>query len=437
METRICVVGIWHLGAVTAACLADLGYTVVGVDDDAAKVKALNDGVPPLHEPGLEELMGRNIAAGRLRFATDLRQGVEGAQYVFISYDTPVDESDEVDLSPILAAARQLAACIEQESTLIVSSQVPVGTCEGLAGDIRCLNPQLQFGLACVPENLRLGQALERYRRPDMLVIGAEDGATAARVEALFSFVDAPKLITDLRTAEMTKHAINAYLATNISFINELANLCDRAGVDAFKVAQALKLDGRVSTKAPLTPGLGFAGGTLARDLRALRHLAEEAGYPGHLLRAVLSVNEQQNGVLVKKLGRALGSLAGRRIGVLGLTYKPGTSTLRRSAALEVIQAAVAAGATVAAHDPKADPSEISQHGEFAFFKEPHEAARGADAIVLMTAWPEFRQLDFRQMLAVMRGDVLVDGQNLLEPEAMVRLGFRYVGMGRGGEPTP
>jgi UDPglucose 6-dehydrogenase len=433
----VCVIGIWHLGAVTTACLADLGYTVVGVDKDSDKVEALNRGVPPLFEPGLQEMMAKNIAAGRLTFTTDLAEGLGDASYALITYDTPVDDNDEVDLSGIFAVAAELAAHLEGGATIIVSSQVPVGTCEEIAAVVRQVNPSLDFGIAYTPENLRLGQAIQRFKKPEMIVIGADSEATLQRVEQFLAPIQAPRVRVDLRTAEMTKHAINAFLATAITFANEIANLCDEAGADALRVADALRLDSRIGPGAPLHPGLGFAGGTLARDLKVLRRLSQRHGYQASLINGVLAVNERQNGVVVGRLRRIFGSFAGRSVGVLGLTYKAGTSTLRRSAALEIIQAIAAEGAAVKAHDPKADPEEVRLHDGFTFCDDPYGVAEGSDALVLVTNWPQFRELDFPRIRSLMRNPVLLDALNMLDADRMVEAGFRYIGVGRGGQERP
>ena len=436
-EGGVCVIGIWHLGAVTAACLADLGYSVVGVDEDLHKVQGLSRGTPPLFEPGLQELMAKNIANGRLSFTSDLAEGLAGASYALITYDTPVDDNDEVDLSGIFAVAEELAGHLESGATVIVSSQVPVGTCEEMAAVVREANPSLDFGIAYTPENLKLGQAIARFMRPEMIVIGTDSAATLQRVERLLAPIQAPRVRVDLRTAEMTKHAINAFLATAITFANEIANLCDEAGADALRVAEALRLDSRIGPGTPLNPGLGFAGGTLARDLKVLRRLSERHGYRGSLISAVLAVNERQNGVAVERLRRALGSFGGLSVGVLGLTYKAGTSTLRRSAALEIIRAIAAGGATVKAHDPKADPEEVRRHDGFTFCDDPYAVADGSDALLLVTNWPQFRELDFPRIRSLMRNPVLLDALNMLDADRMVEAGFRYIGVGRGCQERP
>jgi UDPglucose 6-dehydrogenase len=292
--------------------------------------------------------------------------------------------------------------------------------------------------MACVPENLRLGQAIERFLRPDLLVFGADNEQTMAKVETLFSPIPGPRIRVDLRTAEMTKHAINAYLATCISLGNELANLCDEVGADALQVAEALKLESRVSPKAPLLPGLGFAGGTLARDMKVLTNLAEQYHYPAPFLNGVLALNRLQNATVVHRLEKLLGSLGAKTIGVLGLTYKPGTSTLRRSAAVEIIRSIVVQGATVRAYDPKADPTEVAPfRQEFSVCDDPYAVAQGAHAIVLVTPWPEFKELDLVRLRTPMHSPVFLDTANMLDPDQVTQAGFLYQGIGRGSAPRP
>jgi UDPglucose 6-dehydrogenase len=433
---KVCVVGVWHLGAVTSACLAELGYDVVGVERDSEKTEILNRGIPPIFEPGLPELMATHLKSGRLRYTADLADGMAQASYVIVAHDTPVDDQDNPDLSPITATFDEMGTVLEDDATIIVSSQVPVGTCQSLASRLTLLAPRLRYGIACVPENLRLGQAIDRFMSPDLVVLGADNGRTMAKVEALFSPIPGARVRVDLRTAEMIKHAINAYLATCISFGNELANLCDEIGADALHVAGALKLESRVSPKAPLNPGLGFAGGTLARDIKVLARLAEQHDYPAPFLNGVLALNRLQNSTVVHRLEKLLGSLGSKTIGVLGLTYKPGTSTLRRSAAVEIIRDIVRRGGNVRAYDPKADPEETSllKH-EFTVCNDPYATAEGADGIVLITPWPEFGNLDLLRLRAPMRDRAFLDTANMLDPILVTRAGFLYQGIGRGFVP--
>ncbi len=433
---KVCVIGIWHLGAVASACLAELGYQVVGVERDPERAAVLNKGVSPLFEPGLAELMATHVGSGRLRYTSDFTDGTTAATYVLIAYDTPINDQDDPDLAPIIAAVEDLAGLLEDGVTVVVASQVPVGTCEVLASRLQSLAPGLHFGMACVPENLRLGQAIERFLRPDLLVLGADNDQTMAKVEVLLSPIPGPRVRVDLRTAEMTKHAINAYLATCISLGNEIANLCDEVGADAFQVVRALRLESRVSPKAPLLPGLGFAGGTLGRDMKVLTNLAVQHHYPAPFLNGVLALNRFQNATVVHRLEKLLGSLRAKTIGVLGLTYKPGTSTLRRSAAVEIIRNIVAKGANVRAYDPKADPAEMAPFlQEFTVCDDPYAVAQGAHAIVLVTPWPEFKDLDLSRLRIPMRSFVFLDTANMLDPDQVTQAGFLYQGIGRGSAP--
>ena len=429
---RTCAIGIWHLGSVVSACLADLGYKVIGVDKDPERVRDLNNGIPPIFEPALEDLLKFNISSKRLAYTTDLSHALADSSYVLITFDTPVDENDEVDLSPIFDTSRELSKYLKNGSTIIVSSQVPVGTCHQIYSLIKQNNPSLDFDIAYSPENLKLGQAIECFKNPQRIVIGADSDSTLDRVEAFFDVIVAPKLRMNLKTAEMTKHALNAFLATSISFANEIANLCDEVGADALKVAEALHSDERIGPKLPLLPGLGFAGGTLARDLKVLKNLGKDSGCETPLIDGVLKVNEEQNGLVARKLLKIYGSVKNLTVGILGLTYKAGTSTLRRSAALEIIGDLIHNGATVKAYDPKASPEEIRQHQEFEFCSDPYTVARGADALVIVTDWPEFESLDFDSIKSIMKKPVIIDCKNMLDDNEVTKKGLSYFGVGRG-----
>jgi len=432
MAEKICVIGIWHLGAVYSACLADLGYQVTGVDADAARVAELNKGIPPLFEPGLQELITANIKAKKLRYITDLQKAVKGTGYVLVTFDTPVNDQDEIDLTDILNTADKLIDYLENDSVILVSSQVPVGTCDQIKSMIKMKKPSLRFDIAYSPENLRLGQAITCFLKPERIVVGANSSATLDKIETLFSGINAPVLKMNLKSAEMTKHALNAFLATSISFGNEIANLCDEVGADAIKVATALRTEGRIGGKIPLLPGLGFAGGTLARDLKVLKKIGSEKGCETRLIDSVYVVNQLQNGIVLRKLERTFGSVKGLSIGILGLTYKPGTSTLRRSSAMEIIGQLTNKGAKVKAYDPKADMTEVKEHAEFKFCQDVYAVAKDCDALVLITEWPEFKDLDYDRIMSEMKNPVFIDTKNLLNNELMMAKGFNYFGIGRG-----
>lgn len=420
----VCVIGLWHQGVVGAACLAELGHDVVAADYDAARVARLAEGRAPLFEPGLDALVGRGLASGRLRFSADVAGAVRGRPYVLLMFDTPVNERDESDLTEVFAAAADIAPGLDHDAVVLVTAQVPVGTCDRLAEIVGTK-------IAYSPENLRLGQAIERFRHPALPVLGGEV-ATVERIETLLAPLGVRWERVSLRTAEMVKHALNAFLAVSVCFGNELGNLCDEVGADGKRVAEVLRLEPRVGPQAMLAPGLGFAGGTLARDVQTLRGLGDRTGLDTALLDGAWQANVAQNRLVVRKLGKVFGSLRDLPVAVLGLTYKPDTSTLRRSAALEIIADMTAQGARVAAHDPRADRDELARHVEFRFCEDPYAAAAGARALVIVTAWPEYRDLDLDRLKRAMAEPVIIDTANMLDAERATSKGFRYLDVGRG-----
>jgi UDPglucose 6-dehydrogenase len=315
---------------------------------------------------------------------------------------------------------------------LYVTAQVPVGTCDRVAEIVAERNPSLRFGVAYSPENLRLGQAIDRFLHPALPVIGSDDPATLDRLEKLLALLHKKWERVGLRTAEMTKHALNSFLATSICFANELGNICDEVGADGQRIAEVLRLEPRIGSKAMLFPGLGFAGGTLARDVHTLRSLGDASGLETLLLDGAWESNRLQNGLVLRKLKKAFSSLEGVRAAVLGLTYKPDTSTLRRSASLEIIADMVREGVRVSAHDPKADRAEVASHTDFRFFEDVYKAVEGADTLVLITAWPEYRSLDFARVRGLMSGDLFIDTANMLDVGKLQAAGFRYLDIGRG-----
>lgn len=430
-DIRVSTLGLWHLGSVVSACLARLGYRVTGYDPDQKLVRNLAEGVPPLYEPGLSELISEELKSGRLTFTDDMGQALADAEFVLLTFDSPVDEEDNVDLRGIFATTSRMASHLGDGATVIVMSQVPVGTCEEIALMIQQARPKLAFGLVCSPENLKLGQAIDRFLQPPMLVLGSDDEDALAAAERLFSPIQTAKLRLDLRTAEMVKHALNAFSATCISFSNEIAALCEAVGVDATALAEVLHHDERVGAGTPIRPGLGFAGGTLARDLNVLRTLGDGCGLNTPLLDAVLTVNEDQKDRVLHKLQRLCGTLEGHTISVFGLTYKPGTSTLRRSVSLEVIASLVAQGSVVKAYDPRIDTRELPSKLPVDIGPDPYETVRGSDALLVMTQCPEFSTLDYAAIQRCMRQPVLLDATNMLDPHDLLKCGFRYQGMGR------
>ncbi|MGO9645542.1 MAG: UDP-glucose dehydrogenase family protein [Candidatus Bathyarchaeia archaeon] len=425
MEDTVCVVGLWHLGCTYAACLAEIGYRVIGVDENPDVIRKLNEGRAPLFEPGLDDLIFKGLHSGNLTFQTEIKTAANNAGIVIIAYDTPIDEHDRVDISIVLRTAEQLKD-LHMQGILVVSSQVPAGTCEQLT---KILHGSIS--IACVPENLRLGEAIKRFMKPDMIVIGADNQTVISQVRRLFSPIKTKIVEMDLRSAEMTKHALNSFLATSISFANEIGNICDLIGADALKIATALKSDSRIGAKALIRPGLGFAGGTLARDLRTLQKLSRDRGHNTPLIDSVLSVNEEQNRSIVEKLKQLTGPLNGKTIGVLGLTYKAGTSTLRRSAAVEIVRHLKEEGATVNAYDPHVSVQEGAMLG-INMSIDPYASCINSDALLIVNDMPEFTNLDFSKIRKVMKTPLVFDAQNLVDPEKVTASGMKYFGIGRG-----
>ncbi len=432
---KVCVIGLWHLGCVVASSLAQLGHDVTGVDFDVAAVDKLVIGQAPVFEPGLEEQMAAGIAAGRLRFTTDFSRALEAVEAALITFDTPVDDDDRADLGPIDRAFSELALHLPDTAVVVVSSQIPAGSCRRYAEGLGRARPEWCGDIAYSPENLRLGEALSTFTTVERLVIGAASSRAAGRTEALFDGVSGERLVMSLESAEMAKHALNSFLALSVSYANEVAALAETAGADMRDVVRALKTDRRIGAGAFLSPGMGFAGGTLARDVQALRAMGGVAPGSTPMLDATLDVNRRRKQVIVDKLKRLVGPLEGTQIAILGLTYKPGTNTLRRSISLELALMLLAVGAVVTAHDPMI--SELPPGSpSVKLFPTPEQAASGAAVVVLATAWPEYARVDPERLGASMARRLIVDTSNSLDSVAYERAGFAYEGIGvrgRGG----
>jgi UDPglucose 6-dehydrogenase len=435
--TRITLVGSWHLAQVMATCLAEVGHEVLGVHDDAAAIESLARGVPTVFEPEMEAAMAAGRAAGRLSWTTDYARALSGASFVFLAIDTPIHPAG-IDLAPIRDAVQAVARSARGPYTLVISSQVPVGESERLQAAARELGPPCD--VVANPEFLRLGGAMELQRHPDRVVLGADDPAVARRVAALYEPFGAPVLTMGLREAEIAKHAINAYVASQVSFTGEIAQICDEYGADCMSVAQAMKLDRRIGKHAYVLPGLGFNGGTVARDVRLLIGLAREKRRTAPLMQAVLDVNARQNGQVAERLVEALGSPRGRRVALLGLTYKAKTSTLRHSLTLQIADQLLERGLALAAYDPDVPPERAAiippdEHDVPRAIRVTatlDEALERADAAVVMTAKDEFRRLELGALAERLAEKVLVDAAGLFDPAAAKRAGLRYVAIGRG-----
>lgn len=425
---KIGVIGLWHLGCVVSACLAEAGNEVTGGDFDQEILSGLKKGKPPLFEPGIEDLIGKNLAEGRLQYTDEFSEIIPGREFIFITFDTPVDEQDRSDLTVIERAIDEIARYADREMVIVISSQLPVGTSRRLQEILKKKNKN-RLEIVYSPENLRLGDAIKTFREPDRIVIGADSVWAGDRLERLYGFVSSPKLRMDLNSAEMTKHALNSFLAASVSFINEIADLTEIGGADIRQVVHAMKTDRRIGPNAFLNPGMGFAGGTLARDIQVLRELGRKDRRPTRILDAVLLVNQERIQDIKEKVSQRYPKLEKIQLGLLGLTYKPKTSTLRRSMALALAREFLKEGAWVQAFDPMIQEAAPETEG-IRICRTPYEAAEGAHALILATEWPEFREIDFVQVKQRMKEPFLMDTRNFLNPELMASLGFKYQGIG-------
>lgn len=435
--SKICVIGTGYVGLVTGACFADLGNTVTCLDVDENRINKLKAGIMPIYEPGLEQLVEQNVHAGRLIFTTSYPEALKDAEFAFIAVGTPSGVDGEADLQYVRQAAESIADLVEWPIIVVNKSTVPVGTGDWVADVItrRRNGRPLEFSVVSNPEFLREGSAINDFMYPDRVVLGSMHAEAAEKVARLYLSLRCPIMITDLRTAEMIKYASNAFLATRISFINEIATICEELGADVREVARGMGLDKRIGPSF-LDAGLGWGGSCFPKDVKALAHMAVLHGSHPQLLQAVMDINRNQRRRVVVKLRRALGTLDQKVIGVLGLSFKPNTDDIREAPALEVIHLLENEGATVKAYDPQAMPNAAAVLPRLQLCQTPYEVAEGADALVLATEWNEFKQLDFERIYRVMRTPVIMDARNLWEPDQMRRLGFTYFAIGRGNQAT-
>ncbi|NOZ29116.1 MAG: UDP-glucose/GDP-mannose dehydrogenase family protein [Chloroflexi bacterium] len=428
----ICVIGAGYVGLVTGTCFADLGNRVTCVDIDEEKIEKLRAGIMPIYEPGLEEMVRRNQAAGRLSFTTSYAEGLKDAEFVFIAVGTPAGVDGEADLRYVRMAAESIARHMDHPLIIINKSTVPVGTGDWVADIIRRHQPQpIPFSVVSNPEFLREGSAIQDFLNPDRVVLGSLDPEAAERVAQLHLPLRAPIIVTDLRTAEMIKYASNAFLATRISFINEIASICERLGADIKEVAIGMGYDRRIG-HAFLDAGIGWGGSCFPKDVKALEHMALVHGAHPSLLRAVMEINRDQRRLVILKLRELLGTLRDRTIGLLGLAFKPNTDDMREAPSVEIAHLLLSEGAHVRGYDPIAMETAARVLPGVELVSDPYQMAEGCDALVVCTEWNEFKHLDLVRIRDSMRQPVLIDGRNIYEPDQMRKLGFRYRGMGRG-----
>lgn len=431
---NICVIGTGYVGLVTGACLAEFGMNLICVDNDRSKIELLRQGKMTIHEPGLEDLVVRNVREGRLSFSTSIEEGVRSSLVIFIAVGTPSGDDGSADLKFVEEVAKEIARYMDGYKVVVMKSTVPVGTCRHVKQMIRDHQPQsTAFDIVSNPEFQREGSAIEDFMRPDRVTIGAESEQAIAIMKDIYSalyLIETPFVITSLETAEMIKYAANAFLATKVSFINEIANMCELMGADVHHVARAMGLDGRIGKKF-LHPGPGYGGSCFPKDTRALARMAHEKGYLFKVLDAVIQVNDEQKKRMISKIVEKTGTVKGKTVGILGLSFKPNTDDVRESSSLVIIQGLLELGAKVKAFDPAAMDQTRAVLPGVEYGKDAYDVARGADVLVLATEWNQFRRLDLQRVKELLKSPIFIDLRNVYEPDQMRRLGFDYCGVGR------
>tara|TARA_R110002110_G_scaffold90632_19_gene235626 strand:+ start:318 stop:1634 length:1317 start_codon:yes stop_codon:yes gene_type:complete len=432
---RVAMIGTGYVGLVSGACFSEFGVNVICVDKDADKIAGLKQGRMPIYEPGLEDLVERNVQAGRLSFTTDLREAVAGADSVFIAVGTPSRRGDgHADLSYVYAAAAEIAEAITGYTVIVTKSTVPVGTGTEVERIIREARPDAEFDVVSNPEFLREGSAIEDFMRPDRVVIGAETEAAQEVMRRLYRplfLIETPIVFTSRTTSELIKYAANTFLATKITFINEVADLCEKVGANVHDVARGIGLDGRIGKKF-LHPGPGYGGSCFPKDTLALVRTAQDAGAPLRIVETVVDINDKRKKSMAGRIVAACGgSVTGKKIAVLGVTFKPNTDDMRDSPSLDIIPALIEAGATVAAYDPEGMEEARKMLPDIEWCDDAYATMADADAVALVTEWNQFRALDLDRVKSLLKAPVMVDLRNVYKPSDMIEAGFSYSSIGR------
>jgi UDPglucose 6-dehydrogenase len=431
---KICMIGSGYVGLVTGVCLAEFGMEIVCVDKDKAKIRIMQKGASPFYEPGLDHLMEKNMKEGRLSFSSDIGQGVRASQVIFIAVGTPANNDGSPDLSQVQAVAREIAAHMTDYKIIVLKSTVPVGTGKWVKGVMtEAVKGAVPFDMVSNPEFLREGAAVEDFFRPDRIVIGAESERAIEVMKEIYNafyLIEAPFVITTIETAELIKYASNAFLATKISFINEIANLCEHVGADVHDVARAMGLDGRIGKKF-LHPGPGFGGSCFPKDTHALVHIGRKYNCEMEIVQSTIQVNERQKERMIEKIEEMVGDVKGKTIGILGLAFKPNTDDMREASSIPIIQGLQKKGARIKAYDPEAMEEAKKVLQDVTYCTGPYEVAEGSHAIVLLTEWNQFRLLDLTRIKGLLKEPVFIDLRNVYEPLQMREMGFRYCGVGR------
>jgi UDPglucose 6-dehydrogenase len=428
---KVCIIGTGYVGLVTGACLADMKNRVVCVDNDIEKVKMLKRGKVPIYEPGLEEIIKRNTAAGRLTFTTSIAEGVRSSEIVFIAVSTPPKADGTADLTAVALVAREVAEAMDGYRLIVDKSTVPVKTGEKVAETIKRYNRKnVDFDVASNPEFLREGSAIGDTMIPDRIVIGISSTRAAKILKELYAPLKAPVIVTDIKSAEIIKHASNSFLALKISFANALGQICELAGANVMQVVEGMGLDKRIG-KAFLNAGIGYGGSCFPKDVAAFIKISEELGFDFELLKMVEQINRDQRTRFVKKIEETLWIVKDKTIGVLGLAFKPNTDDMRSAPSLDIVAALQREGATVKVYDPQSMEVSRKMLKGVKFCKGPYEVARGSDALVIVTEWDEFKQLNLDKLRSIMTHPIIIDGRNIFDPAVMEEKGFIYKSIGR------
>ncbi|MGB2599794.1 MAG: UDP-glucose/GDP-mannose dehydrogenase family protein [Candidatus Omnitrophota bacterium] len=430
---RLAIIGTGYVGLVTGTCFAELGNDVICADNDEKKMAILNEGKVPIYEPGLEELIKKNREQGRLSFTTDLEEAVKASEVIFICVGTPPRDDGSADLTAIEKVSRVIAKCINSYKLIVEKSTVPIETGKWVEYTIDTFKKSgADFDVASNPEFLREGTAIEDFMNPDRVVIGVESQKAEEMLKELYKPLDDKIVVTNIKGAEIIKHASNSFLATKISFINALSNICEKVGANVDDVAEGIGLDSRINRKF-LKAGIGFGGSCFPKDLKAFIHIAEKLGYPFNMLKEVERINDMQKDLVVRKVTEMLWNLPDKVIGVWGLAFKPNTDDIRSAPAIDIVKTLLKEGAKIKAFDPAAMEKAKEELGDkITYCKDVYEAAQDCDCIILMTEWNEFKEVDWQHVKNVMKQPVLLDGRNIYDQGKMKKMGFKYSGIGRG-----
>ena len=431
-KIKICIIGTGYVGLVTGVCLAEIGHSVICIDNNKEKINKLKRGVSPIFEPGLSDLIKKNIKKGGLLFSEDIDYGVKNSNVIFICVNTPTQKNGKTDLRYIQTVAKEVARAMDTYKVIVSKSTMPVGTSQKIKEIMKRLhNPKVTFDIVSNPEFLREGTAIKDFLKPDRIVMGTETEKAKKIMASIYKPIKAPIIFTGIEASEIIKHACNSFLATKISFINAVANICEKNGGEIEEVAMAMGLDERIG-KSFLRAGIGFGGSCFPKDVAAFTRVAKDSGYDFKLLKEVQKINWRQREQFVKKVESVIPNLKGKKIGVLGLSFKPDTDDMREAPSIDIIKSLLAKGATIKAYDPVAmEKAEHIFHNSISYSNNMYEVMKDSDALLILTEWSQFLKIDFQKAKKLLKSPIIVDGRNMFNPEKMGKMGFVYYSVGR------